>query len=109
MKVIPPSKAVLDLLEFSEVARNDYKKGYIELLKNDYCLNESEKAVIERILTQAPSQASFQRECAYAQNTMWLFPACDVVKKKRQKHCRKVSNEIVQEKAKLFSFRNLFK
>jgi hypothetical protein len=109
MKVIPPSKAILDLLEFSEVARNDYKKWYIEFLKNDYCLNEIEKAVIERILTQAMSQATFQRECAYVQNTMWLFKANDIVTQKRLKHCKKISNEISQEKAKMFSFRNLFR
>jgi hypothetical protein len=109
MRLFPPIKAILDLLEMSEVARNDYKKWYIEFLKNNYCLNEAEKAVIERILTKAMSQATFKRECAYVQNTMWLFKASDIVIQNRLKHCKKISNEIVQEKAKIFSFRNLFK
>jgi hypothetical protein len=109
MKIIPPSKAILDLLANSEIARNDYRKWYIEFLQKNYCVNEAEKAIIERILTKAMSQSTFQRECAYVQNTMWLYQANDDVKQKRLKHCKKIGNEISQAKAKMFSFKNLFR
>lgn len=81
---------VMQQLANSEIARNNPKKGYIEFLQTHYCKNEVEKAIIERVLNETLSWASYKREVAYIQNTMWLYEPNEDVKAKRAKHRKEI-------------------
>ena len=82
------STKILAHLANSEVARNDYKKWYIEFILNEF-ETDSERAAVERVFNKCITQASYQREVAFVQNTLELFEANPEVKEKRQKHRRK--------------------
>lgn len=82
-----PNIKIMQHLANSEVARNDYKVWYLEFITK--WLNEYEKAVVEKVLTNSISEATYQREVAFIQNTLELFEADEEVKAKRQKHRRK--------------------
>ena len=59
---------ILRLLSKSLIARNNYKLWYIQYLQDNYCKTEEEKKAIYRVLSQAPSWATYQREVARIQN-----------------------------------------
>ena len=70
-------------LSLSEKARNNHKMWYIEYIQSNYCETEIEKAIIEKVLRDAITQASYQRSVAYIQNTLWFFQPNKEVKEER--------------------------
>ena len=80
------NKLILEQLENSEVARNDYKLGYIEFLQENVCETTEEAFLIAKVLWKALSGATYQREVSHIQNKLELFQPREIVRAKRYKH-----------------------
>lgn len=69
----------------NNIARNSHKEWYILYLQNYHCENDKERKVIEKVLSNALTGASYQRQVAYVQNTEWLYKADPDITDKRLK------------------------
>ena len=74
------------ILEEKFYTRSNDKILFIEYLKDYHCETEIEKAIIEKVLLKAPTQASLQRSRAWYQNELGMYlPWLWVVNKRKQK------------------------
>ena len=80
------NKKIVQQLENSELARNDYKKGYIEFIKSYYCENNIEANIIDKVLNKALNQSSYQRQVAHIMNKLNIAKPSKEIQIKRDKH-----------------------
>lgn len=79
------SKIEYILEKYSDTRNNDTLL-FIKYLQEYHCKNEIEKAIIERILKEAPQQSSIQRSRAWYQNELWLYlPPIETMNKRKIK------------------------
>lgn len=74
------------ILDEKTFTRSDDKALFIAYLQEYHCGNEVEKAIIEKVLLQAPLQSTLERCRRFYQNELWMYlPWIWVVNKRKQK------------------------